>query len=336
MQLKIMIFISLFVFCLILLFDFAEMTRKLPISNLEESIFTIKLSFLRAPSTFCEIMHYIYFVTAVFCLWHLCRSHQITVIKSIGHSPQQILYPFISCALFVAAIWLLICHPIGLICEELYNQDILNNSSIKETNNDIWISFQNNDQIIFIKSIGKEKIDGLCVFDTKNNNRTFANQVIIKDNTWLLNGVVVISDDKIKNVDAMEIVGFFSPDLVRLLLKTPRKQNIYHLYKIYEIQRKDRVLLKLYELELHKLLANCMNFIIFALISAVICFPINRYKTRTSIAVQVILISIFVRFVNNILESLIYGDVISIPIACWSMGFILGCISIAILIWKEA
>ncbi|MDR0678163.1 MAG: LptF/LptG family permease, partial [Holosporaceae bacterium] len=93
-QLKTMVFVSIAVFFLILLFDFAEVTRKYPISNMQETLFSIKLSLLRTPSIFCEILHYVYFITATFSLWNLCQSHQITIIKSSGRSPQQILYPF--------------------------------------------------------------------------------------------------------------------------------------------------------------------------------------------------------------------------------------------------
>ena len=44
MQLKVMLFISLFMSYLILLLDFTEVTRKFQISNIEQVLFAIKLS----------------------------------------------------------------------------------------------------------------------------------------------------------------------------------------------------------------------------------------------------------------------------------------------------
>ena len=44
MQLKVMLFISLFMSYLILLLDFTEVTRKFQISNIEQVLFVIKLS----------------------------------------------------------------------------------------------------------------------------------------------------------------------------------------------------------------------------------------------------------------------------------------------------
>jgi lipopolysaccharide export LptBFGC system permease protein LptF len=124
-------------------------------------------------------------------------------------------------------------------------------------------------------------------------------------------------------------------DLIDLLSKSPRKQNVFDLYKIYKIQDKDHVVLKEYELELHRLLANCFNFFLFALIAALICFPINRYKTKTNIAIKVIFASVFLRFAGNVFESMAYGGAVPTQFACWAIPIMSACISVAVLIWRE-
>jgi lipopolysaccharide export LptBFGC system permease protein LptF len=335
MQLRATVFISISMFCLILLFDFAEVTRKYPISCAEETLFSIKLSLLRTPSTFCEILHYVYFIAATFSLWNLCQSHQITILKSVGKSPLQILYPFGSFAIFMAAIWLFVLHPIGLFSEVQYHKNISPHVST-EANHDVFIDCQKSDQVIFIKTINKGKrIEGLNIFNTKDNTKIFAQQASIEKNTWILKNVTITNNGKIKNMNEMKFTNEFSLDLIELLSQSSRKQNIYHLYKIYKIQRKNHVPLKLYELELHKLLSNCFSFFLFALVAAVICFPINRYKTKTEIAIKVISTAVFLRFANNILESFAHGGIISVQFACWAVSLILTCVLVAILIWKE-
>ncbi|MDR1375434.1 MAG: LptF/LptG family permease [Holosporaceae bacterium] len=337
MQLKTMIFSSLSVFCLILLFDFAEVGRKFPISTIDETLFAIKLSLLRTPSTFGEILHYIYFLTATFSLWSLCKSNQMTILKSSGQSPQQILYPFVSFAIFVATIWILVFHPLGLFCERLfYEKAAAHVGYSEETNENIWIDCSRSDEIIFIKTIKESQINGLYLFNMANNRRIFAHQAMIKNDRWILKNVTSIDSDGIKNKDILEVPSKMSPDLISLLLKSPAKQDVYSLYKIYRIQKENLVTLRLYELGFHKLLANFANFILFALIAAIICFPINRYKTRTNIALKVMASAILLRFINSILESLAYSGIISAPFACWSLVSILLCLSIAVLIWKEA
>ena len=123
-QLKTIVFVSISVFSLILLFDFAEVSRKFPITSFSEILYALKLSLLRTPITFCEIINYVYFITATFSLWDLCRSHQITILKSIGKSPQQILFPFLSFSIFIGMCWLFVFHPVGIRSENLYRRAI--------------------------------------------------------------------------------------------------------------------------------------------------------------------------------------------------------------------
>lgn len=338
MQLKAMIFVSFFVFCLIFLFDFAEVTRKFPISSVAETAFAIKLSFLRVPITFFEILHYIYFITATFSLWNLCRSNQITILKSTGKSPQQILYPFVSFAFFIALIWLFIVQPVGKISESYYNKNVSSDIVKHDVNENIWIDYKKENKIIFVKKISNKMIEGLYVFNIKTNERIFAKQAIIKDDIWTLYDVTIINQNKVNNiqyVEKMMLLNNISYNLIKILAKPPKNHNIYQLYTIYSIQEYDKVLLGSYELELHKLLANCANFILFSLIAAIICFPINRYKTKTNIAIKVISSAIILRFLDNMLESLSYSGVVPVRLASWGAVLILIFISTAILVWRE-
>lgn len=335
MQLKAMLFVSFFMFCLILLFDFAEVTRKFPISNIEQVLFAIKLSLLRTPNTFCEILHYVYFITATFSLWHLCSSNQMTILKSAGRSPQQILYPFISFAFFIAAVWLFILHPGGNYTEDKYNE--LAKSQKREANENIWIDYTKDSKLIFIKRIVKNEIDGLYIFDTHENKRIFARQTTISENKWDLRNITVVdcSLNTTKTVNNMTLYNKVSNELIDLLKKPPRKHNIYSLSKVYPIQKADQVGLQFYEFELHKLLANCMHFILFALIAAAICFPINRYQTRTTITIQVIVIAMILRFANNMVDSLARTNVIGVVLGAWAIVITAVFITIGVLIWKE-
>lgn len=338
MQFKAMMFVSFFVFCLILLFDFAEVTRRFPISSTKETMFAIKLSFLKVPVTFCEIVHYIYFISATFSLWKLCCSNQITILKSTGKSPQQILYPFVVFASFIASVWLFIAHPMGKISEDCYKQNISSNNSQHDVNENVWIDYKKEKEVIFIRKILNKNIEGVYVFNTETNSRIFAKSGLIKDNMWILYDVTIINQGKVSGIQRVKQIILYnniSYNLIEILAKPPKSHDIYQLYKIYNIQEYDKVLLASYELELHKLLANCANFILFSLIAAIICFPINRYRTKTNIAIKVISSAIALRFVNNMLESLFYSGILSIKLASWALVLILILLSIAILVWRE-
>jgi lipopolysaccharide export LptBFGC system permease protein LptF len=339
MQFKAMLFVSFFTFCLIFLFNFAEMTRKFPISTYPETLFTIKLALLKVPATFCEVLHYLYFITATFSLWSLCNSNQMTILKSSGKSPQQILFPFVSFAFCMAMFWLFAAHPYGKISNEIYNQTVFADSSDHGVNENIWVDYTKENQVIFIKKILNNNIDGLFIFDTKRNKRIFAKRAIIGEKWWDLRNVTIIDQNNnciINSVDKLVLYNNISFALIKILAKPPANHDVYQLRKIYKIQKRDQIKLRFYELELHKLLANCVSFILFALIAGIICFPINRYKTKTNIAIKVIGSAFILRFANNMSESLAYSGVFSVKLASWAIILALLCISTALLVWREA
>ena len=338
MQFKSMFLISLSFLGLIFIFDFAEIIRKFHVSGLDKTLLAFHLAFLKIPSTFSEIMHYVYLITATFTLWNLSHSHQITILKSSGHSPQQILYPFLSFAFAISAVWLFAIHPASLSLENKYHElsSIKKSKKIKESNNEIWIDHQKTNNIIFIKDIADNNINGLYIFNLKDNTRIIAKHAEIFENFWTLHNVTLISKNNIQQVEKQTLELNISNELIKTLTKAPKKQTIYSLYKIYKIKKQDKVSLKLYELKLHHLLANAFSFILFALLAAVACFPINRYKSRTNVAIKIIFAAILFRFANSVFESLAYSDIISVQLACWSISLILCFLSVSILIWRES
>jgi lipopolysaccharide export LptBFGC system permease protein LptF len=256
-------------------------------------------------------------------------------------------------------VWLFGLHPLGQISAKNYS--LCTQREHDEINKNIWMNFPADDMLVFVKNFSSEHMQGLYVFDMKNNDRLFSREIYIKKSAWNLRNVNIINDGKMENVPEL-LINFanepaherssphrrnisdcihllsrnISANLIELLSKPPKKHSIYQLYKLYGIQKYSRIELRLYEMELQRLLANCMHFILFALIAAIICFPINRYNTKTGVSIKIIIISITMRFLNNILESLAYGGVVPIYLASWAVVLMAICISIAALIWKEA
>ncbi len=335
-QLKTLIFVAFSIFSLILLFEFAEVSRQYPITNILELLYVLKLSILRCPITFCEILHYIYFLTATFSLWDLCRSHQITILKSTGKSPRQILLPFIIFAVTISLFWLFILHPIGILSENIYKRNTEKTLvSSFEMNNNIWIDYGTNNQIIFIKKLYKNEFHNFFSFDLHSNKKIFAESGKINNNYLTLSKASIFYHNEMKFFEKIRLANAISPKLISLLSLPPQRQTIYSLYKIHEIKKTDKVNIRLYELALHKLLANCASFWLFAIFAAVICFPINRYKTKANIAIKVISVALILKFANNIMDSLAYTGITSVVLSAWAATLILMLLAISILIWKE-
>lgn len=336
-QIRALLFVGCSVFCLIMLFNFAEVTRRFPISHLDEFLFAIKLSFLGVPSTFCETLHYVYFITATLNLWSLSRSHQLTILKAAGRSPKQILAPFIACAGCISLIWLFVLHPIGVYSDMLRLRAISNGTVVGTQNENIWVDHHKNNQLLFFRRVNANHIDRLCIFSNRDNSRILADSAeIVSSGIWKLQNVAIVKNSRIFHKDTMDIPNVLSNGLVDMLSQPPERQDIYKLYKVHQIRQREEVSLRSYELALHKLLSHCMSFIMFALIAAVICFPINRYKTKTNIALKVIFSGILLRFADNVFEAFAHKGIISVQMASWTMTLAMIGFSLALLIWREA
>lgn len=333
MQIKTVCLVSILFFALIVVFDFAEATRRSSITNWNEFLLITKISVLGAISTFSEIMHYLYFITATFSLWYLCNSRQMTILKSSGQSPLQILYPFISCAITIATLWLLLMHPAGIwgdrICQQIkYN-------SFEECNENIWIDYSKENKLIFIKKLKNSQISNTYIFDTKNSSKIIANEAMIRNEKIELKNGVKISQNGVTSFEKLMYNNRISNDLLKIVSVPPQKQSIYELYKVYLVENRDGVTLKRYEIALQQLLANCFTFVLFAIIAAVICFPINRYNSKTNIVIKTISIAMVIRFLNNIFIAMAQSGILSPFIASWIVVLVALCISIAILFWRE-
>ncbi len=336
-QLRSMFFVSISVFFIIFLFDFVEVMRRLPASNFSEIFFDLQLTFLKTPQTFHEVFHYIYFITATFTLWYMCHSNQITILKSSGSSPQQILFPFISFGISMALFWVLLLQPVGLICAQKY-ENIISPENSQNTNENIWINYPGEGQLIHINRINNNLIDGFQSINNFSGEKIFARSGILTDDSVNLEDIVIIEKDgNSKNLPTLKTMRYDRAytTAINMLSIPAKKRNIYSLLKIITIRDAGKIGLKSYELALHNMLANCCNFILFAIIAAIICFPINRYKSKTNVVIQIITAIIALRFVNGFLETFALSNVLPVWLASWGVVFILLCLSVAVLIWKE-
>lgn len=334
MQFKSMLFVAFLVFGLIYLFDFIEVMRKFPISDFFSLITILKFAFLKSPLTFCEVMHYVYFITATFNLWSLCNSQQLTVMKSSGKSPTQILFPFVSFAFLSALSWLFILHPLSIYSDAKYKK-YASSQEIINQNKNIWIDYSARNKLIYIGEIKNNKLFDITIFSINTGEKIVAAFAEIENDKWIFENISTINQGRVQHRLKIKARNFLSKDLIQLLSNIPKKSDIYSLYKIYIVQHKSGTELREYALEFHKLIANCATFILFALIAAMICFPINRYRSKTNITIQVIFYSIFIKFANNICNMLALNGILSVSLASWGIILILSLLSVSVLVWKE-
>lgn len=335
LQVKMLFNLSLFIFAFIFLFTFVDNMRRVPENCLYPILTGATLAICKSPIVFCDLFTYLYFISAVTVLWRLANSHEITVLKSIGKSPKQILHPFLGVGTIIGLFFIFAIHPACMYLSK--NMNYIEHKLIDATESsekDIWISKKDgNKEIIHISSF-KDEINYISIFTNKES--IFAHKLDIKDNSWkLYNGYIntqkgsYIFDEKI-------LPSLMTIDDIKRFSVSCTKCSIYNLFSCLFDNGFSVTNLGIYIIQLNKILSNGLMLFIFAMIAALMCLPLSRYRTKTSISSGVIFVSIGSRVIIDLCENVGNTGAIS-PIFCiWAPVLAILFISSSLLIWKEA
>lgn len=329
-----MFLIASIVVSFVFIFTCADMMRRIP-QSIDSPIFVcIYLSLLRIPYTCCDLFGYMYFISATFSLWSLSQNHEITVLKSIGKSSKQILVPFFFLASLIGVSYVFIIHPISVRIERFadYQDKAYLSKSLLYSRN-LWMRDVNND--IFIGQLAHNRMRHLLIRDIVSHDETFADSVDIVDRQWILkNGYNrVKGESKVFLEHTMEAP--ISHNELNLYSVPPHRCGIYTLLRCIYARKSYVTDLNGYVINLNKLLSTGVVFVLFSIIAALICLPLNRYKTKTFVSSSVACSAIVLHLFNNICESMGGNGALSPLICCWLPTIIALFLSVALLIWKE-
>lgn len=133
-------------FCIALLFEFAELQRR---SSDKEVNFLIKLKMilLRAPYSIDQMLPFLAFAAALYIFWRMNRSNELLIFRSVGASLWRIILPISLTALVVGVVNLTVFNPLSSVMqkefEKLEKRHISKKGmkeNIKVTSTGIWLS----------------------------------------------------------------------------------------------------------------------------------------------------------------------------------------------------
>lgn len=335
LQWKMLFGLSIFIFAFVFLFTFVDAMRRVP-NYINFPIFVGgAISLIKTPIVFCELFIYVYFISAVIVLWNLANSQQITVLKSIGKSPKQILYPFLGVGAVIGTLFVFAVHPSCMyLSKHVKKIEHLMISEENEIRYNIWLSKKQNNEIFYIDNFSGDILKNVFIF--KNGETTFSKEIKI-DSTqdkWLLKDGY-ISGNKLEIFSSKEIKSLISIDDIRKFSVSSDKSDIYEIVERLFDKNFYVVDLSKYVIQLNKILSNGIMLFIFAMVSAILCFPLNRYKTKTFISLGVIFTSVVTRLIMNLCENVGNSGIMSPLICIWAPILIFFLLSLSVLIWKE-
>lgn len=328
--------VSAFVIGFIFIFTFADTMRKIPSSAEYPILLCAYLSLLRIPYTFCELSGYIYLIAATFSLWNLSQSHQITILKSLGKSSKQILLPYFALSAIVSVLFVFVFHPICVRAERLadYQDKVyLSMSNIYSSN--LWMKKDCGGKLLYFGKLYKTGIENFLIKNYSNDEDIYASSVEFRNNEWVLkNGYVCRSGDcsPFTEISAKPEIKSDELDIYSI---PPNRCGVYSLLKCIMANSSYVTDISKYIINLNKIFSNAFVFFLFSMIAAIVCLPLNRYKTKTFVSSTVIGSAVCLRLLSNICESLGANGSISPVLCVWAPMIISFMLSLAALIWKE-
>lgn len=156
---------TLGLFAIIFLFDFAEVQRQ---TTLKEVAFSVKIGMvcLRSPFLLEQAFPFLVFVSSLFMFWRLNRSHELVIFRSMGISLWRVILPLSLTALLIGWVELTVFNPLSSTMltryenlERKYLSNAKDNIAIEPTG--IWLSdYAQHHQVIYRASqINLDKIE---------------------------------------------------------------------------------------------------------------------------------------------------------------------------------
>jgi lipopolysaccharide export system permease protein len=97
---------------LVYLFDTVELLRRAQGKDVPAAL-VLQMGLLKLPEVGQAIAPFAVLIAAMFTLWRLARSSELTVMRGAGLSPAQMIAPLVAVALAFAALQLCVVHPVG-------------------------------------------------------------------------------------------------------------------------------------------------------------------------------------------------------------------------------
>lgn len=335
MQLNVFSGISLFIFAFITLFSFVDTIRKIP-KNFSSPVSSgLIISCCKALVLFNDVFGYIYFISAVIVLWKLANTHQITIMKTIGKSAKTIISPFLMLGTFISIFWIFSIHPACMYLAK--NIKNIENTVLQKKVSPTFCTWipKNGDskEIIYIYNIVGDDIDGLSIFS--ESETIYASKTKIKNNIWELKDGYEIKKGNPSTFVTKSIPAPITKEDISRFSIPSEKCDIYDLVRYYFEKDLYSVDLSQYIIAFNKLLSSGFMLLIYAMIAASLCLPLNRYKTKTFLATGVISISVISRAILSVFESIGKAGGIPPVICVWAPVIAMFCISLSALIWRE-
>ena len=325
---------SIFFFCLVLIMNILEEISFFKNLNVG-FILPLLLTFLSSFSILFEIFPFIFLIGTMNFFFEILNKEELIIYKSYGLSNLRIINVVISSAFFSGIFIILIFYHISSNLKFMY-YEIKNDFTQDDkylamvTENGIWIKDQLNEKIVIINA--KNMMDGylndvtITQFNSKNvfEQLITSKKVYIKNKKWILYDVIVTSETSQKKIkEDLIFETNFNSQVILNLFSNLSSLNLIKLQKLKKTYKKlgySTTKINSYQLNIY---LYPVYLSIMVCIASILMLNIGHNKPKVYYFLAGILISVFIYYINYLLNILIETQKIPLMFSSWILPFLL-------------
>ena len=292
------------------------------------------LTLLNAPSIFFEILPFIILISAIFFFVEIIESNELVVYKAYGITNLKII-EIISLITFIIGIFMIIIFynvssNLKFFYLEIKNQYTKDDKYLAVvTGNGLWIR----DKLdLSTNYINAEKIENdnlldvsISQFDENFNLKKIiiSKKAKIKDNNWLLEDVVVNTDNFTEKYEQVEFYSNFNIKKILSIFENFSSLNIFKLEdlkKDYELLGYNTEVINGYK---HKLYSYPIYLTLMVCIASILMLKIKYNRSKIFSITLGILISVIIYYINHFFNVVIETQNIPYLFSIWGPQIII-------------
>lgn len=297
----------------------------------------ILLTLLNMPSVLFEIFPFIFLISTLFFFIESIDKDEITVFKLYGITNLKIIQILTSLTLLLGVIILIIFYNLSANLKFLYF-DIKNEYSKDDkylaivTSNGLWIRDEigNNVNYINAEKLEKNKLINVTISQFDNNFKLqkvmISKSAIIKTNTWLLNDIVVNTENNTRSLEKLEFFSNFNEERILSIFENLSSLDLFKL----NILKKDYEMLG-YKTDVidgykHKLYSYPIYLALMVCIGSILMLNIRHNKSKIANITIGIAVSVIIYYINYFFNVIIETQDVPYLTSIWGPQIILSMI----------
>ena len=325
--------VSAVFFVMIIIMNLFEEIKFLQNSD-SQIMLPVFLTLLNAPSIFFEILPFIILISAIFFFVEIIESNELVVYKAYGITNLKII-EIISLITFIIGLFMIIIFynvssNLKFFYLEIKNQYTKDDKYLAVvTGNGLWIRDKLDSSTNYINA---EKIENdnlldvsISQFDENFNLKKIiiSKKAKIKDNNWLLEDVVVNTDNFTEKYEQVEFYSNFNIKKILSIFENFSSLNIFKLEdlkKDYELLGYNTEVINGYK---HKLYSYPIYLTLMVCIASILMLKIKYNKSKIFSITLGILISVIIYYINHFFNVVIETQNIPYLFSIWGPQIII-------------